>query len=121
MTQVAADALGLRLEAMSFNLGDTDLPNISSPVGSAGSMMVTSAVHEAARLAPATRRYRRLRRAIPAPWRRAEVRHVTDGRLTLRDHQDTSETYGELLSRNRTNAEAIGTWRRRRSTRRTDS
>src|SRR2546429_4492444 len=36
MTQVGADALGVPLEAVSFNAGDTDLPNTSSAVGSAG-------------------------------------------------------------------------------------
>ena len=36
MTQVAADALGLPLDAVRFEVGDTDLPNTSSAVGSAG-------------------------------------------------------------------------------------
>jgi xanthine dehydrogenase YagR molybdenum-binding subunit len=44
MTQVAADALGLQLEALSYKLGDSDLPNITSAVGSAGSTMVSAAV-----------------------------------------------------------------------------
>ena len=48
MTQVAADALGLPLEAVSYKLGDSDLPNITAAVGSAGSMMVSAAVFDAA-------------------------------------------------------------------------
>ena len=46
-TQVAADALGVELEAMEFQAGDTDLPNSTAAVGSAGSGMVSSAVHAA--------------------------------------------------------------------------
>ena len=48
MTQVAADALGLPLASCSYKLGDSDLPNITAAVGSAGSMMVSAAVHAAA-------------------------------------------------------------------------
>ena len=47
MTQVGADALGVPLEAVSFNAGDTDLPNTSSAVGSAGATMVSAAVYAA--------------------------------------------------------------------------
>ena len=75
MTQVAADALGLPLEAVSYKLGDSDLPNITSAVGSAGSMMVSAAVHEAANdLRQQRHRPGRLRRAVPAPWCRSEFR-----------------------------------------------
>src|SRR6185436_3420561 len=48
MTQVAADALGLPLEAVGYKLGDSDLPNITSAVGSAGATMVSAAVLDAA-------------------------------------------------------------------------
>jgi len=47
MTQVGADALGLPLEAVTAGLGDTDLPNTSSAVGSAGATMVSASVHRA--------------------------------------------------------------------------
>ena len=86
MTQVAADGLGLPLEAVSYKLGDSDLPNITSAVGSAGAMMVSAAVHEAAN---------DLRQQIIAlavsdeqsPLHGADPSSVDvkDGRLTLRD------------------------------------
>ena len=46
-TQVGADALGVEVAAMEFQAGDSDLPNSSAAVGSAGSAMVGSAVHAA--------------------------------------------------------------------------
>ena len=36
MTQVAADALGLPMDAVRLEVGDTDLPNTSSAVGVVG-------------------------------------------------------------------------------------
>jgi xanthine dehydrogenase YagR molybdenum-binding subunit len=113
MTQVGADALGLSVEAVGFKGGDTDLPNTSSPVGSAGATMVASAVHMAATA---------LREQLVAiavadeqsPLHGADANRVdvSEGRMTLRDHPDTGETYSELLQRNRaTVAEALGSWR----------
>ena len=112
MTQVAADALGLPLEAVSYKLGDSDLPNITAAVGSAGSMMVSAAVFDAANA---------LRQQLVAlavldpqsPLHDADPSAVgaAEGRLTLRDQPDVGESYGELLGRNRrTYAEAIGSW-----------
>jgi xanthine dehydrogenase molybdopterin-binding subunit B len=46
-TQVGADALGVALHQMEFQAGDTDLPNSTAAVGSAGAGMVSSAVHAA--------------------------------------------------------------------------
>ena len=48
MTQVAANGLGIGLQNVRFEFGDTDLPNAGSPVGSNGAMMVSAAVHNAA-------------------------------------------------------------------------
>ncbi len=48
MAQVAADGLGVPLSDVRFAAGDTDLPNVSSAVGSAGAGMVSAAVHAAA-------------------------------------------------------------------------
>jgi xanthine dehydrogenase YagR molybdenum-binding subunit len=113
MTQVAADALGLPLEAVSYKLGDSDLPNITSAVGSAGSMMVSAAVHEAAN----NLRLQVIALAVSdeqSPLHGADPSsvEVKDGRLTLRDKRDAGESYAELLGRNRrTYVEAIGSWR----------
>jgi xanthine dehydrogenase YagR molybdenum-binding subunit len=113
MTQVAADALGLPLEAVSYKLGDTDLPNITSAVGSAGSTMVSAAVVDAANAL----RWQVIALAIAdgqSPLHGADPSaiDVQDGRLTLRGKQDAGESYAELLGRDRrTYCEAIGAWR----------
>jgi xanthine dehydrogenase YagR molybdenum-binding subunit len=113
MTQVAADALGLPLEAVSYKLGDSDLPNITSAVGSAGSMMVSAAVFDAANAL----RQQLVALAVSEPQSPLHgldpsAVDVRDGRLTRRDQPDLGESYTELLGRNRrTYAEAIGSWK----------
>jgi xanthine dehydrogenase YagR molybdenum-binding subunit len=109
MTQVAADALGVALEAMRFEAGDTDFPNTSSAVGSAGAGMVSAAVDAAGRAL----REQLVALAIADPDSplhgadpaRVEVR---DGRMSM---ANAGETYGALLERHRlTDAEAAGSW-----------
>jgi xanthine dehydrogenase YagR molybdenum-binding subunit len=113
MTQVGSDALGIPLEAVRFNAGDTDLPNTSAAVGSAGATMVSAAVHAAA----TALRNQLVAMAVAddaSPLHGAEPAavDVRDGRLAIRDRPDAGETYGELLQRNRmTYAEAPGSWR----------
>jgi xanthine dehydrogenase YagR molybdenum-binding subunit len=113
MTQVGADALGVPLDTVSFRNGDSDLPNTSSPVGSAGATMVSSAVHNAA----TALRDQLVAIAVAdedSPLQGADPAavDVLDGRMTLRDRFDSGETYIELLARNRmTVAEADGSWR----------
>jgi xanthine dehydrogenase YagR molybdenum-binding subunit len=113
MTQVGADALGLPLEAVRFRAGDSDLPNTSSPVGSAGATMVSAAVHAAG----TALRDRLVAMAVGdegSPLHGADPAavEVHEGRLMLRDRPDTSESYGELLGRNRMSVvEADGSWR----------
>ena len=48
-TQVAADALGIAVGDVVFEAGDSNLPNATATVGSAGSGMIGSAVHAAGR------------------------------------------------------------------------
>ena len=112
MTQVGADALGVPLEAVSFNAGDTDLPNTSSAVGSAGATMVSAAVY-AAGIALRDQLIAIAVADAESPLHGADPGSVDvqDGRLGLHDRPDTGETYGELLGRNRmTYAEAPGSW-----------
>jgi xanthine dehydrogenase YagR molybdenum-binding subunit len=112
MTQVSADALGLPLAAVRFECGDTDLPNISSAVGSAGAGMISAAVHAAATalrdqlVAVAVGdQSSPLHGAAPADV------EVVDGQLRLRAEPATGESYGELMGRNRlADAEAMGSW-----------
>jgi xanthine dehydrogenase YagR molybdenum-binding subunit len=134
-TQVAADALGLDPSDVEVQAGDTDLPNSTAAVGSAGAGMVGSAVHGAGTA---------LRRQLVAlavgdpgsPLHGADPGAVTvaGGRLALADRSagggrpgggrggpggagaavptGPGETYGDLLARNHmADAEAIGAWR----------
>jgi xanthine dehydrogenase YagR molybdenum-binding subunit len=112
MTQVAADGLGIPVDRVRFELGDTDLPNTSSAVGSAGAGMVSSAVHVAA----TALREQLVAQAIAdskSPLHGADPHAVVvrDGRMTLGDHPGSGETYSQLLRRNlREEADALGTW-----------
>ena len=112
MTQVAADGLGVPLDRVRVELGDTVLPNTSSAVGSAGAGMVSSAVHTAA----TALRDQLVVRAIAddkSPLCGADPGAVVvrDGRMVLRDQSETGETYGELLKRNfLEEVEALGSW-----------
>jgi xanthine dehydrogenase YagR molybdenum-binding subunit len=113
MTQVGADTLGVPLEAVRSNTGDTDLPNTSAAVGSAGATMVSAAVHAAG----TALRDKLVAMAVAddgSPLHGADPAavEVREGRLALRDRPGTGESYGELLQRNRmTDAEAPGSWR----------
>jgi xanthine dehydrogenase YagR molybdenum-binding subunit len=112
MTQVGADALGVPLEAVSAGLGDTDMPNTSSAVGSAGATMVSASVHAAG----TALREQLVATAVadegsPLHGTDAAAVEVENGRMFLRDGSDTGETYGDLLARNRmTYAEDKGSW-----------
>ena len=113
MTQVGADALGVPPEAVTARLGDTDMPNTSSAVGSAGATMVSAAVH-AAGMALRTQLVARTVGDEGSPLHGAdpEAVDVVDGRMQLREQPGTGETYGELLARNRMSyAEDAGSWR----------
>jgi xanthine dehydrogenase YagR molybdenum-binding subunit len=113
MTQVGADALGVPVEMVQYRLGDTDLPNTSAPVGSAGSTMVSASVHAAATalrdklVAMAT-----ADSGSPLHGANAGTVVTNAGRMALREQPDVGETYAELLQRKRTTAaDAIGSWR----------
>jgi xanthine dehydrogenase YagR molybdenum-binding subunit len=113
MTQVGADALGVPVEMVQYRLGDTDLPNTSAPVGSAGSTMVSASVHAAATalrdklVAMAT-----ADSGSPLHGANADTVVTNAGRMALREQPDVGETYAELLQRIRTTAaDAIGSWR----------
>jgi xanthine dehydrogenase YagR molybdenum-binding subunit len=112
-TQVGADALGVALRDVEFQAGDTDLPNSTAAVGSAGAGMVSSAVHAAG----TALRAQLIALAVSddtSPLHGASPTSVTvaDGRLTSPERPDAVDTYGGLLGRNHmSDAEAIGTWR----------
>jgi xanthine dehydrogenase YagR molybdenum-binding subunit len=112
-TQVGADALGVALRDMEFQAGDTDLPNSTAAVGSAGAGMVSSAVHAAG----TALREQLIALAVKdeqSPLCRVSLTSVTvaNGRLTSSERPDAADTYRELLARNHmSDAEAVGTWR----------
>jgi xanthine dehydrogenase YagR molybdenum-binding subunit len=112
MTQVAADGLGIPIDRARFEYGDTDFPNTSAAVGSAGTSMVSSAVHTAT----TNLRDQVIAMAVAdekSPLHGADsgAVEVRDGRMALRDRSDTGETYGDLLHRaGLEEVEALGTW-----------
>jgi xanthine dehydrogenase YagR molybdenum-binding subunit len=112
MTQVGADALGVPVERVRFEYGDTAMPNISSAVGSAGAGMISAAVHAAG----TALRNDLVARAVadPAsPLHGAEPSAVvvSDGRMSRPDMAQIGETFAALLRRqSMESAEAIGSW-----------
>jgi xanthine dehydrogenase YagR molybdenum-binding subunit len=112
MAQVGADALGVPLSDMRFEGGDTDLPNISSAVGSAGAGMISAAVNAAA----TALRQQLITLAVAdaaSPLHGCDPAEidVVEGRMQSRGRPDGGETYRELMQRNRlADAEAMGNW-----------
>lgn len=112
MTQVTADALGMNMRDITFEVGDSDLPNASASVGSMGASMVSAAVHNAA----AELRGRLITMAVadtesPLHGADASAVVVEDGRMTPRDGAGAGESYTELMGRNRLSmTEATGEW-----------
>lgn len=112
-TQVGADALGLDVGAVAFEAGDTDLPNSTAAVGSAGAGMVSSAVHAAG----VALRDQLVALAVgdagsPLHGLDPGSVSVARGRMTSIERPNAGETYGELLARHHmADAEATGAWR----------
>jgi xanthine dehydrogenase YagR molybdenum-binding subunit len=112
-TQVGADAIGVALRDVTFEAGDSDLPNSTAAVGSAGAGMVSSAVHAAGTalrdelIALAVGDQQSALHGVDP----ASIT-VTDGRLTSSERSGAADTYRELLARNHmSDAEATGAWR----------
>jgi xanthine dehydrogenase YagR molybdenum-binding subunit len=112
-TQVAADALGLELDAVTFEAGDSELPNSSAAVGSMGTTMVASAVH----VAGTNLRDQLIAMAVAdegSPLHGVDPASVTvaAGRMSSSEREGVGEAYGELIGRAHMNdVEAIGSWR----------
>jgi xanthine dehydrogenase YagR molybdenum-binding subunit len=112
MSQVAADGLGVPLDHVRFELGDTNLPNASSAVGSAGAGMLSGAVHTAV----TSLREQLVARAIaddesPLHGADPDAVVVSHGRMALRGQPESGESYGELLKRNSLEElDALGSW-----------
>jgi xanthine dehydrogenase YagR molybdenum-binding subunit len=110
-TQVAADALGVAPAAVEFQAADSDLPNATSTVGSAGAGMISSAVHAAG--AALRDHLVALATGHPgSPLHGTEASAITVADGTLTAPTGASDTYGEILARHHlADAEASGSWR----------
>ena len=100
MTQVAADALGLPVGKVKFELGDTLLPRAPVHGGSMTMASVGPAVHEAC--LAARRQVLELARGDGnSPLHRAadEAVDFGGGRIFRRDDPAAGESYGEILQR----------------------
>lgn len=100
MTQVAAEALGLGVEKVKFQLGDTNLPN--APL--TGNSMTTSSVAPAVHKAALTARNALISKAIQHPNSplyqvSPENIDVDLGRVFLKQNPTRGETYQEILTR----------------------
>ena len=112
MTQVAADALGMAMGDVTFEAGDTDLPNASASVGSMGASMISAAVHNAA--VELRRELVELAVKDPdSPLHGADTSAVVvrDSRMSPDDGSGAGETYAALMQRHHlTMTEAVGSW-----------
>ena len=102
MTQIAADALGLPVARVKFDLGDSKMPPAPVEGGSMTVASVGSAVHEAALAA----RHKVLALASGddgSPLHKAEADGVeaADGRLFLKKEPGRGETYADILKRHK--------------------
>lgn len=105
MTQIAADALGMPVERVKFDLGDSNMPPAPVEGGSMTVASVGSAVHEAALAA----RHKLLKLASSdggSPLHKAEADGVeaADGRLFLKNEPGRGETYAGILKRHKKDA-----------------
>jgi xanthine dehydrogenase YagR molybdenum-binding subunit len=110
MTQVAADALGLPLDKVRFELGDTTLPKAPVHGGSMTMASVGPAVHEAC-IAARRQVLELARRDGNSPLHGAAEDKVEfgGGRILRKDDPAAGESYAEILQRHRSvGIEALG-------------
>jgi xanthine dehydrogenase YagR molybdenum-binding subunit len=101
MAQVAADALGIPVERVRFELGDTDLPPTPPSVGS----MTASSTGPAVNAAAVAARQTLVQMAIadtgsPLHGAREDDVRTADGRLSLATDASKNETFEALIARN---------------------
>jgi xanthine dehydrogenase YagR molybdenum-binding subunit len=113
MTQVAADSLGLPIEKVRFELGDTNLPTAPNSGGSIAAGTVSSSVFMAAQDV-----WQRLIKIAvvdkKSPLYKAKPEDVTveKGRLFLKKDPKKGEAFGDLMKRAElTDIEGMGTGR----------
>src|SRR4051794_14494546 len=102
MTQIAADALGLPVARVKFDLGDTRMPKAPVEGGSMTVASVGSAVHEAA--LAARRKVVELASGdenSPLHEAKADDVEAADGRLFLKSDSARGESYSDILKRHK--------------------
>ncbi|MEV5412562.1 xanthine dehydrogenase family protein molybdopterin-binding subunit [Thermopolyspora sp. NPDC052614] len=98
--QIAADALGVPLEAVRVEYGDSELPNAPQAGGSVQTASVAASLLEACeRIRRSALRLARRANGSPLRGRRPEQVVARNGGLYLADRPDTGETYVTLLTR----------------------
>jgi xanthine dehydrogenase YagR molybdenum-binding subunit len=100
MAQLAAEALGLKVDRVEFELGDTRLPRAPEAGGSGLTAALGSAVHNTC--AALVQRFLALVSDDPnSPLQGCAIAEVvvSDGRLTRADDQSRGESYAEILQR----------------------
>jgi xanthine dehydrogenase YagR molybdenum-binding subunit len=100
-TQVAAEALGLPVEQVTFTQGDTRLPNAPN----AGGSQLTASVGSAVKLAALDARTKVAQLAVadpssPLAGASPGAIDAGDGRLFLKDNPGRGETYAAIIARN---------------------
>jgi xanthine dehydrogenase YagR molybdenum-binding subunit len=100
MTQLAAEVLGLRVDRVNFELGDTQLPRAPAAGGSGLTAALGSAVHNTC--VTLVQRFLELLSDDPSsPLKGCAIEDVvaSDGRLARGDDASLSESYVEILER----------------------
>src|SRR5262249_9527341 len=100
MTQLAAEVLGLTVDRVEFELGDTRLPRAPEAGGSGLTTALGSAVHNTC--VALVQRFLALVSDDPnSPLQGCGIEDVvtSNGRLARADHESRRESYGEILQR----------------------
>lgn len=100
MTQLAAEALGLNVDRVEFELGDTRFPRAPEAGGSVLTAALGSAVHNAC--VALVQRFLALVSDDPnSPLQGCAIENVVaaDGRLARGDDESRGESYAEILQR----------------------
>jgi xanthine dehydrogenase YagR molybdenum-binding subunit len=100
MTQLAAETLGLELDRVEFELGDTRLPRAPEAGGSGLTLALGSAVHNTC--VALVERFLALASDDPdSPLQGCAIEDVvaSDGRLARKHDQSRGESYAEILQR----------------------
>jgi xanthine dehydrogenase YagR molybdenum-binding subunit len=100
MTQVAADALGVPVDHVRFELGDTDMPENPASTGSVTASSTGAAVHDAATaLLKQVIDAAVADTASPLHGARTEDVRAADGTLTVTGDASKSDTFAGIISR----------------------